>query len=265
MKKLLALFIVLVIADAIIAAALYVQKVREANARTASQFARPAPGSAATQAAGVPITSSPAAEWAALQGEYLQTATAETKAPASWSIAVVQDGLPVAEQNGAYLLKRAPFTLRISVPRQVFDEQPFILYLNALDRDEMSQRVQPGAIENITCEGNAAGCFAFSGFAEPNQSTGALALDLVDGVGTHLLYYRDMQDNRWDRVEIGDTEVILERNVVTITSIAGENVTQEIPVEQYSGGNLYLVFLLNYRAGPVVTEDELKKAVLQFE
>ncbi len=264
MKKFLALFICLVVVDCILAAAVIFQKVQEANTRTtllANQFL----DGVATSGASMPATRPSTTDLSAGNAAFAQTATAETKAPIAWSIEIIQNEAQVMEQEGVYPLQKALFTLRVRIPKQVFDELPFTMYLNVLNRDAVYQKVQPGAIQNVLCEENSPGCFAFSGFAEPGYSTGTLSMSLKDGVGTHLLYYRDAQDNRWDKVEFLETEVILERNVFKIASIDEENKVQELPIEQYNGNTLYLVFLLDYRAGPVVTEDEVKKAILRFE
>lgn len=262
-KILLGIFICLLPIDAYVLYLFY-QNTAGADQPTARVPQNQPAGSVSTPETSQKTTPTAIQAWAEQKLDIIQTATAAPKAPVSWRIEILQNGVPVAEQDGVYALQRAPFTIRARLSRGLFDRLPVEIILNVLDRPDNYQKVHPGSINDPACDANDPDCFVFFGMAEPGSSTGTLVMDLQHGTGSHVLYYNDPKNSRWDHVEFQDQEVILDRNVTALGLHQAENQLQNVALGDYTGKQLYLVFLLEKASDPMVTGDALKKAIIHF-
>lgn len=202
-------------------------------------------------------------------GTDAQPATADPQPPIAWSIQLIQDGNTVVPQDGGYRLRRAPFTIRVQIPKAPFAGAPLKMFINVQDNDENYQDVHAGSIltPDWTAKETEPNSFAIAGGAEPYNpgSNGLLIIDQLHGASSNYLVYREGEETRWNRVQFTETDIVLERDFSGLILVEGEGNTQSITLENYTGSILYLVFFLEYREGPVVTEDEFQKAILVFE
>jgi hypothetical protein len=161
-----------------------------------------------------------------------------------WQVAIVQDGRPVAPQDGEIVLKAAPFTIQVRVPL-LFD-----IMLNASDTDANARIVRPG-YNFFNCP--KVFCPA-TGMAEGvRNEEKALTLDAI---GSHYLSYVDDQTNRWSNVDIAADGATYQREVESI---------DEKPAAEFAGSRIYLIFLIDYRHRYFVDPDEYHTLVLRFE
>jgi hypothetical protein len=204
--------------------------------------------------------------------EMLATATPDAQEAAApletWTVELLQDGQVIAPQGERYLLKKAPFTLRVTFPGAKTTDLPFGIFLNAQETDANYQRVKAGSVlvyDPGLVESDPRN-FIFGGGAEPSQpgGSGSLFVDQADGWISNYLYHYGEDDTRWHRASFPEGSVIFERDMTSITLVNGPDNLREVKLADYTGEQLYLVFLLDYN-DPLVTGAGLKKAVIVFE
>lgn len=226
-----------------------------------------------------PAPTSPALDPGATPAvEILATATPDAAMPApgetaaapleTWTVELIQDGQVIAPQGERYLLKKGPFTLRVTFPGAETTDLPFGIFLNAQETDANYQRVQPGSVlvyDPAQVESDPRN-FLFGGGAEPSQpgGSGSLFVDQAEGWISNYLYHYGEDDTRWHRVSFPENAVIFERDLSSVTLVNGTDNLREVKLADYTGSRLYLVFLLDYDH-PEVTGAELKKAIIEFE
>jgi hypothetical protein len=162
----------------------------------------------------------------------------------TWSVSIVQNGQTLPEENGQVTLARAPFTIQVRMP------QPLTVQLNVLDTDQNFRDIQPG--HALTADCLSALCPG-TGIVEDNF--GASRSLVIDPQGTHYLYYAGPNEHRWNKVEFTADGVVFEREVAFLNGV---------PVEQFSGPALYLLFYVEFHNSETIDEDELKKVTLKF-
>lgn len=204
--------------------------------------------------------------------EMLATATPDAQEAAApletWTVELLQDGQVITPQGERYLLKKAPFTLRVTFPGAETTDLPFGIFLNAQETDANYQRVKAGSVlvyDPGLVESDPRN-FIFGGGAEPSQpgGSGSLFVDQADGWISNYLYHYGEDDTRWHRASFPENAVIFERDLSSVTLVNGTDNLREVKLADYTGSRLYLVFLLDYDH-PEVTGAELKKAIIEFE
>ncbi len=167
--------------------------------------------------------------------------------PLAWQVQIVQDNQILISHNGEVQLQKAPFTIRVKLP------VPMNVALNVYDKDSNFRLIRPGYVFPEMGQCSTAFCPLMAVIEDDRNPTNWL---IVDGTGTHYLYYEDATRNRWNRVSISGQESIFERDVAMLN---------ETPVAQFNQQKLYLLFFIDYREQNTVNEDELKQVVLAFK
>ncbi len=160
-----------------------------------------------------------------------------------WDVDILQNEKVIPVSDGKIELERKPFTIRVKLPVILN------VNLNVIDNDINYQRITPGFVFPVYCD--IAFCPGM-GIAEDNKSTSLL----VDGEGTHSLYYIDDKNNRWSRIANENGEVVLERDVAFLN---------QKPIAETAYQKLYMVFLVDYREKYIVNEDEVTRVILLFK
>ncbi len=193
-----------------------------------------------------------------------------------WRVEIVQDGEVLVAQDDEIQLHRSPFVIRVVL------STPLTVRLHVSDSDEGFRRVQAGTSADTGCctelldDGSCwprvhPFCsYAAMAYADPLFNEGEyLHVAEIPGEGYHLLYYNGPDDHRWDSAEATGEGMVFERRVSNLLVwerplLIGTEPTM-VPIEQYVGSRLYLLFLVKYRSEDAIGEDELRRVVLVFD
>ncbi|MBN1877120.1 MAG: hypothetical protein JXA33_23050 [Anaerolineae bacterium] len=186
-----------------------------------------------------------------------------------WDVEIIQNGKIITGQNGEFKLRKESFVIRVKLPK------PMTVLLNVLDRDDNFKKIYPGLYADDDCEHGVHTFCSYVGMGfiaeSPLNQEERLQIDMERGEGHHILSYSGENEHRWNKVKIIDKETIFERNVSRLLLIGPNTqgvttyIAQDIPIEEFAGQKLYLVFLVKHREEKIISEDELKKIILVFE
>lgn len=159
-----------------------------------------------------------------------------------WHVEVVQDSSVRLRDNGAVVLRPAPFTLRVILP------EPLAVELNVLDNNANFLALA----DSIPLDG---GCFGSGmGMAEGffNESEDLM----VEEQGCHFLYYNGPADHRWSSATVTKSAAVFERRVRRLYYEV-----EHVPLSGMAGRSLYLIFVVDFPGHG----ERFKKVILNFE
>lgn len=167
----------------------------------------------------------------------------------NWDVKIVQTENILEENSGVVQIGRAPFRIRLEM------EVLQIVVLNALDNDSNFAKIIPG--EAMKCIEPFVLCPG-TGIA-PDLSTRPLFLS---SEATNVWIYRDERGDPWDEINLTGSRAVLERDVDNLVLI--DKGTNVVPIEEFSGEHLYLLFFVPYHDNDIIDPDELKKLTLEL-
>ena len=183
-----------------------------------------------------------------------------------WNVSIVQDNEVITAQQGEFYLQRKPFTFRIEVSK------PVEVYLNALETDENFKRIQAGLTTDDRCIQVHPFC-SLDGMATVT-SFGELIVNREDPeVGNQAFALDPRLDELGSQFTVTGSSVVFERYISQITlytqylktDTGTKRIFTEVPVDQFAGDKLYLVFLAKHLSDKIIGEDELQKFILTFQ
>lgn len=208
--------------------------------------AQGAPATTPALASTEPAATSEAAPTAAIIESPVPTdVTGGSQAAGDWTVAILQDGQAASAETGQVLVARAPFTLRVTLPRPM----PVKLNVNADDANFIA--LQPGYLFTDDCLD--ALCTGMDVAEERLNPTQVL---FVDPQSTHYLYYQGPDDHRWSRATVSDTSAVFERDVALLN---------DVPIQDFGASELYLLLFVDSANLGVIDPGELKKITLLMQ
>lgn len=211
-------------------------------------------------------TPSPQLTATALAKQAPLLATLAAKSDFRWSISLIQDNVTIEAQNYDFRLRRKPFTLRIEVSK------PIQVFLNVLDTNSNFVKVHAGLYANDGC---VHGTHPFCDFVGMVMVTGPneLMIDKEYEEGIHCFGLDPRVDELGSQFTITSDSIVYERYVSQLTLLTPSQKTNtgakttitEIPLEQFTGEKLYLVFLAKYQDENTIGDNELRKLGIVFQ
>jgi hypothetical protein len=211
-------------------------------------------------------TASPQLTATALAKQAPLLATLAAKGDFRWNINLIQDNVTIEAQNNEFKLRRKPFTLRIEVSK------PIQVFLNVLDTDSNFVKIHAGLYANDSC---VHGIYSFCDFGGMAIVTGPneLVIDKEYEEGIHRFGLDPRLDELGSQFTITSDSIVYERYVSQLTLLTPSQQTDtgakttitKIPLEQFMGEKLYLVFLAKHRDENIISDDELRKLAIVFQ
>lgn len=178
------------------------------------------------------------------------------KSDFSWDVSIIQNNVEIKPQNNIFNLTRQPFTIRIKVSKSVQ------VALSVLDTDDNFLKIKAGTYAWDGCVNEV---HAFCDWTMVSAiAPKALLVDQQDGLSIHGFVLNPELGKTGSEFKITNDAIIYERNVSYLGFINRSKHT-DIPLEQFTGEKLYLLFLAKYQEGNMIDDNELKKLIIIFQ
>lgn len=210
------------------------------------------------------LTSVPGLTATALAQNAPLLATLTARETFAWRIGFGQAGAMQWVEGDEIQLQRQPFTLTLALSK------PVAVYLNVQDTATNYEKIQPGLAVNDGCVSSFYPFCSLLGMVVAVRP-GELVVDKQDEEAI-LGFVLDPQLGK-DGTQFTLTQegVVYERYMDSVSLLGvvppsprtpSPHVSTELPIEQFTGAQLYFVFFADYYGGETIAADELQKFVV---
>lgn len=161
-----------------------------------------------------------------------------------WSVEITQSGRLLPQENQEVVLKRLPFTIKITLS-QVLPSIP--VKLNVLDNDSNLLSIHPGvSVSPLEDKDNSFHCFNPGKTMAENILIKDEELVVTDDAN-HAIY--------------SDQPTI----ELPISRIYIKETQRSVPVQEFQANRLFLLLLWKFHKPPEIQSDEVRKIALCFQ
>ena len=160
----------------------------------------------------------------------------------SWQITVIQNATAMPANHEKVILKKAPFTLRVTLP------MPQPVRFNASPMPSNLAATHTGKKLNGLCNPEALSPFCLT-HHDDNRSL------WLENLTHHYFFYRNNVNHSWMNVNITPQHTTLEWTITTINNK---------PVSRYRGNKIYMTLWVDSGKRQVFENGEMKQIVLSF-